>query len=371
MTKAIAEEEFLIDFNEQSNGEYVILGKYNKYLEKIKIKHLTCGHEYDVTPHNFVKRKRRCPKCYGTRRKTHEEFLIEVFERYDDKYNVIGEYVNRNIKLIFKHNECGYQWETLPYVFLKSKHGCPKCSGNIRKKDTEYFKEEVYHIVGNEYSVLGDYKSSHENIEMTHNICGHIWYPDANSFLQGTRCPKCNGGVKKTTEQFKEEVFNLVGDEYMVLGEYKNNITRIEINHRVCGMTSKICPIDFLEGVRCLSCNLSRGEQKIQNFLFKNNITYNSQYTFKDCIYKKQLPFDFAILKDNEVILLIEYDGEQHYIEKDFFGGRKGLELTQIRDKIKDAYCMENNIQLLRIPYWDFNSIEEILHNEFSNINIK
>ena len=36
----------------------------------------------------------------------------------------------------------------------------------------------------------------------------------------------------------------------------------------------------------------------------------------------------------------------------------------KIKDKIKSVYCQENNIKLVRIPYWDFNKIECILKDE-------
>ena len=37
---------------------------------------------------------------------------------------------------------------------------------------------------------------------------------------------------------------------------------------------------------------------------------------------------------------------------------------TKVRDLIKDNFCREHNIVLLRIPYWKVNNISEVL-NEF------
>ena len=48
----------------------------------------------------------------------------------------------------------------------------------------------------------------------------------------------------------------------------------------------------------------------------------------------------------------------------DYFGGLDGFIDTKIRDTIKTIYCKENNIKLIRIPYWDFDKIEEILERE-------
>lgn len=57
----------------------------------------------------------------------------------------------------------------------------------------------------------------------------------------------------------------------------------------------------------------------------------------------------------------IEYDGEFHYIINKRMGGVDKLISTKIRDTIKNDYCRRNNINLIRIPYWDYNKIETIL----------
>ena len=44
-----------------------------------------------------------------------------------------------------------------------------------------------------------------------------------------------------------------------------------------------------------------------------------------------------------------------------FFGGEKQLQKTIKNDEIKNKYCKDNNITLIRIPYWDFDNIENIL----------
>mgnify|MGYP003264325999 FL=1 len=91
------------------------------------------------------------------------------------------------------------------------------------------------------------------------------------------------------------------------------------------------------------------------------------QYRFKDCRGKKYpLPFDFAVIKDDKIDFLIEYDGEQHFKPIQFRGinDKKALKLhkeTLERDNIKTTYCLNKNISLLRIPYYNFNKIEEII----------
>lgn len=46
----------------------------------------------------------------------------------------------------------------------------------------------------------------------------------------------------------------------------------------------------------------------------------------------------------------------------------KEFKLTQIRDKIKNKFCEENNINLLRIPYWELDNIKKVLDEEFERL---
>ena len=86
-------------------------------------------------------------------------------------------------------------------------------------------------------------------------------------------------------------------------------------------------------------------------------------------MYKHVLFFDFYIPKLN---MVIEYDGIQHF-EPVFRKGvtkEKSVKLfedSKIRDSIKNDYCKNNNIFLLRISYKDFDKIEEILNQYILN----
>jgi hypothetical protein len=68
---------------------------------------------------------------------------------------------------------------------------------------------------------------------------------------------------------------------------------------------------------------------------------------------------------------MCEVQGEQHYFPIDFGGhgkewAQQQFEELQIRDAIKEKYCLDNNIPLLKIKYTDFNRIPEILTSYFN-----
>ena len=103
---------------------------------------------------------------------------------------------------------------------------------------------------------------------------------------------------------------------------------------------------------------MSNGEKIIEHILKNNHVDYIKQYSFSECRNTYKLKFDFAIFDRNELKCLIEYDGLQHYRPIEFFGGQSAFEKARARDEIKDKYCKQNNILLIRIPY--YYSSEEI-----------
>ena len=94
--------------------------------------------------------------------------------------------------------------------------------------------------------------------------------------------------------------------------------------------------------------NFSVAEDKIEKILIKHNIDYKREYSFDDLRGTTgKLRFDFAVFKDNKIKCLIEYNGIQHYIAKERFGGEEGLIKQQKRDNKKVEYCKQYNIPLL------------------------
>lgn len=109
----------------------------------------------------------------------------------------------------------------------------------------------------------------------------------------------------------------------------------------------------------------SKGEIKIRQLLQNHNILFQEQYTFSDLKPNGYpLRFDFAILNSfKKPILLIEYQGEQHYRPVEYFGGEKRFLKAKENDEIKRIYCKNKNIPLICIPYthYDELKIEDLL----------
>ena len=117
-------------------------------------------------------------------------------------------------------------------------------------------------------------------------------------------------------------------------------------------------------------CSSSKGEQIIEKWLNSNNVDYTPEYKqFKDLLSDKGNPlrFDFAIFENTPktiVSKLIEFDGEQHYRWIKGMMTEEDFKKLQYHDQLKNEYCLKNNIPLIRIPYYNFDNIEQILTKE-------
>lgn len=215
--------------------------------------------------------------------------------------------------------------------------------------------------VSSDYKFIEKYKDSKTNILVEHLKCGYRYKVKPANFLHGRRCPQCSGKKLKTQEIFEKEFIDSSFGEYELMSKYKKAKEYITVKHLKCNHVYKVKPTNWLSGYRCPKCRNSKGEQKISNILLELGINFEEQKRFMECKDKRTLPFDFAIFNnDNELVCLIEYQGEQHFRDRETFGGKNSLKQIQKNDKIKLDFCNENNIDLMYITYKQ--NIEEELH---------
>lgn len=100
----------------------------------------------------------------------------------------------------------------------------------------------------------------------------------------------------------------------------------------------------------------SEGERRIYRILSDYGIDFEEEYTFPDLIASSGRPlrFDFAIFDLNgDIDFLIEFQGKQHYTKVGRYGGAKGFYRQQHNDAKKRQYCLQHDIKLVSIPYYD------------------
>lgn len=122
------------------------------------------------------------------------------------------------------------------------------------------------------------------------------------------------------------------------------------------------------KGTRSCGCLKSGYELQIKNILKNLNINFNTQQKFKDLKDVRQLSYDFSIIKNNKIIGLIEYQGEQHFKPIDYYGGEEKFKKQQYHDSLKFEYAKKNNIPLLYLKKEDNEFLEEKIKSFLKNI---
>ena len=112
---------------------------------------------------------------------------------------------------------------------------------------------------------------------------------------------------------------------------------------------------NLIQQFSCGCSMSSKGERKIKEILTELEINFIQEKRFSDCVFEsnKMARFDFYLPNEN---IIIEYDGRQHFIQGDgYFDNEDKIKITQQHDEIKNRYCKEHQIKLIRIPYTDYN----------------
>lgn len=184
-----------------------------------------------------------------------------------------------------------------------------------------------------------------------------------NHIKSGRGCYYCgleklSAKKQQSKAEFQRKV-TAVNENIQVL-EYNGMKSPAKFRCLVCDYEWTSNPKSMItNGKLCPNCQkYFKGEYIISQLLDDWGIFFLQQYRFSDCRDKKPLPFDFYLPKYN---MCIEFDGEQHY---EYKNGWSNLGVIQIHDYIKDKYCVENGVTLIRIPYWEKGNIQVYLHSK-------
>ena len=273
---------------------------------------------------------------------------------------VSGDYKNNKSILLIRCPN-GHEYK-ISWANFNNGDRCSKCKGTEKYHNRYTYEDIKKYIESFNYELLLD-KEDYTNIlgdiwlKCPFN---HVYKTNFNNFKNnGYRCSYCAGNMKYSYEEIKKYIESF---EYKILSkEYINSNSHIEIEcprgHKYLTTFSK-----FKNSKRrCPICCISKGEERIINWLNKNNIDYIYEKKFQELlgIGGGILSYDFYLPKYN---LLIEYQGIQH--EQYIKGLQKNVnnfEIQQKHDERKREYARNHKINLLEIWYWDFDNIEDIL----------
>lgn len=136
----------------------------------------------------------KCNYCNG--RKITKNNLVEEISELHPHIDIINVYKNKRTKIKCKCTICGNEWDSNPYSLKIQKYGCLKCATkrtwDNRRKTTNNFKKEIFNIYGNNISILSEYVGSHDKVKCKCNIDGTIWETAPTNLLANkTACPTC------------------------------------------------------------------------------------------------------------------------------------------------------------------------------------
>lgn len=328
------------------------------------------GYKYKINLCN-IKSRNKLPHLFRK-----NPFVIDNIKNYLNVNNIgltllSKEYVDCKHKLEFvcdKHKDMGIQYRTMDDI-VNNHQGCRYCGIEKRGEQYRISDEEIQHrcdelnliYVGRYIKNQGTWVQFKCKTHFDKGVQDISWYHLRTCAIG---CAFCTGRYK-TTEDFIKEM-SKINPDIEIIGEYTGSENPVKCKCKICGHEWSPIGRSLKNGQGCPACTSSKGEIRVKRFLDNNKIIYNTQKAFEDCVYKEKLRFDFYLPDYN---ILIEYDGEQHYKPVDFASrgmawANKIFEYNQIKDKIKNDYCKDNNIKLIRIPYWEFDNIETILTSE-------
>lgn len=224
----------------------------------------------------------------------------------------------------------------------------------MRKKTTEEFKNQMQ-VINPNIEIVGEYQGNKVKITCRCKVCNLEWEARPDNLLHWG-CPKCRlvkigNKNRKTKEQFVGQANKVHNNKYSYTNvNYIRDDIKVTITCPIHGNFDQT-PSNHLQGHGCPKCNASKGELFVEQYLLQHNIAFEKQY----CINipttinpSGQAYIDFYIPECNT---FIEYNGRQHYIPLDYFGGVLGLKHQEDRDNYVKNFCKDNSYTLIEIPY--------------------
>lgn len=361
--------------------DYTVASTYVNMRTRVHIIHNKCGNkDWWPMPERFLNGD-RCPKCSSKAKKDTAWYKQKVKEMYGDEYTVLSEYDGVKNPIHIQH-ECGYDWWPNAGNFRQGYSHCPECSRKkLREQEALSVKEVVSRIteIFNGTIVLDNPEKEYENgnsqLHYHCTVCGEPHHAQAGNLLQGHGCPTCadqhrNDDRRFTIEELKQRIKDKSNGTYeYVSGNYKNNVSPIKVRHLDCNHIFTTNWMLFRQGsVTCKHCRGSFGEQQVKGYLDQHGLDYEFGYVIPDLKDRKRLHFDLWLAKYK---IAIEYDGVQHFKPTQFnqHGNKSAKEqykLTVKHDRMKDQYCKEKGIKLIRIKYDQ--DVNTVLDKELKNI---
>ena len=314
------------DYDKNTDVDPWLLPKAARQRVWLKCQDIEYHDSYDIITHSFYAGQ-RCPYCSRKRIHPKDSFAAHNIERlgkdflekyWDYSKNTIDPYAisshSDSCKVWIRCQNVDYHnsYEVRPHDYSNGKSNCPYC---------HMVKIHPLDSLGEKYPEVFDVWSDKNRISPYEIAAGS----SKKMYF------KCNCGKHK---DYLEYVQRVVDREF--------------------------------ECVQCRIENIqSHLQTKVNKYLKSLGYTYYNEY---DCSLLgtnpktgRRLPYDTEAIVDDEIRLIIEVMGQQHYDVcswHKFIAAKKGttpedeLAYIQYKDELKRIYAIEQGYEYLAIPHW-------------------
>lgn len=383
------------------NPDIKVVSEFFGAVKPIKYICPQCKQEKEIKYACDLYRKKiyGCRKCFmvkinSSRSEKTKDEVIQIINKHEN-LSYISFYKSKGGRLTVRLNcnICNKSWEATENNIVKNTKrwvGCPDCwkkSDEIKEIAENSFRTAREKrnkitinklrewLIKNEIELISAEEiKTYQTVSLRCKKCDHTWSTKVGHILRGNgECSSCKG-TRYSTKIFKEKLIELQRKDITLIDEY-NTTKKIMFACNECGHMWLAYGYTILKGCGCPKCKTSKGNKLISRILDSFNLNYEIEKIFEECKYKKSMPFDFFIPRYN---ICIEFDGIQHF-KPTIFGKKKYVDnikraeeefkLRKIRDRVKDEYCKNNNIKLIRIPYYKTEEeIREIILKEIKAV---
>lgn len=261
-----------------------------------------------------------CPKCAGTMRKSHAEFVEELKSRRDDVI-IVGPYVKALEKTRFRFLKCGHEWDVTPAHILNGR-GCPLCAhsrrGASQRLTMERFLKRLHKIDRNlVVREGGKYVNYTTPIPLRCNACKYEYEVKPSDVLHGGGCPNCHRACTSFPEQFIRHAFVRMLGESEVLSRDKT-AAGVELDVCIPALRAAVEP-----GSWYWHRNLVERDREKRLLCERKGIRLITVYDHYD---ETAVPFDDCLVTPCDLCLPPEYGQAGCGDENPFRGVRAGFE---------------------------------------------
>lgn len=141
------------------------------------------------------------------------------------------------------------------------------------KISLETIKKQMYDLVKDEYKIVGDYQNESTYTLVWHKKCNKTYKVRMYHFFGGRRCPYCRYHVK-TQEEFQKQVDEKTNNKYKVIDKYINMKTKIRFECRDCKTIFKMSPknLFYEPSISCPTCRVPYVKPIISNEEFLKRV---------------------------------------------------------------------------------------------------